>query len=154
MPSTVDPVVEARFRSEAVLCAHPEDIVFVGSADSELLAALQRDYRQMRVLVPDEGGELAGVVRGDKTRTMALIDDPKLGARALQKLLATVRDLIANRLILHSSALVLADALALGFRCVDQAQGVFLFDLFDYKNRPEWFNAEHFAHPHRWDSTR
>lgn len=66
-------------------------------------------------------------------------------------LLAFVRDCASGRVLLFSESIVLAELLALGFRRFDNTQGLYVFDLFDYKKRPDWFNADHFAHPHRWD---
>lgn len=66
-------------------------------------------------------------------------------------LLAIVRDCASGSVLLCSESIVLAELLALGFRRFDDTQGLYVFDLFDYKKRPDWFNADHFAHPHRWD---
>jgi hypothetical protein len=45
-------------------------------------------------------------------------------------------------------------ALAYQLHARDGAQALFGFDLAGYKDRPDWLNARHWAHPERWDRFR
>ena len=67
-------------------------------------------------------------------------------------LLACIRDCAADRVLLWNEQALLADLLAMGFRRFEDTADTFVFDLYDYKKRPDWFNADNFAHPHRWNS--
>lgn len=75
-------------------------------------------------------------------------------------LLADLRDrLAAHSLIwvdLARSSLPEVELRALGFRLLarDADQALFGFDLYDYKDRPEWLSPQHWAHPERWDKHR
>ena len=71
---------------------------------------------------------------------------------ALDGFLACIRDSAADRVLLWNDRASLAALLALGFRRLEKTPDFFVFDLYDYKKRPDWFNADKFAHPHRWDS--
>lgn len=82
---------------------------------------------------------------------------PLADARAL---LADLRDRAAAHTVLwldaSRSALREDGVRALGFRVLarDGAQLLCGFDLADYKDRPDWLNAKHWAHPERWDRFR
>lgn len=82
---------------------------------------------------------------------------PAVEARAL---LAHLRDRAAAHTVLwldaSRAALGEEDVRALGFRVLarDGAQVLCGFDLADYKDRPDWLNAKHWANPERWDRFR
>lgn len=83
-----------------------------------------------------------------------------LAADEARQLLATLRDRAARHSLLWvdlaCSPLSETELRALGFRlhAQDGAQALFGFDLFDYKDRPDWLNPRHWAHPERWDRER
>lgn len=88
----------------------------------------------------------------------ALESVPKaLGAQ----LLARLRDLMAYRVLIrmpasgcdrwHASELIALGFSELGLKGADSDHPrLFEFNIQDYKTTPDWFNAEHWAHPHLW----
>ena len=82
---------------------------------------------------------------------------PAGDARAL---LAALRDRIAGHVVvladLARSPLREAELRALGFRphARDGDAAVFGFDLYGYKDRPDWLGPQHWAHPELWDRFR
>jgi hypothetical protein len=83
--------------------------------------------------------------------SLIVVVDQKNEVLTHEGLLAYLRDCAGARVLLHSESAALSALLAMGFRRLDGLPCWYVFDLFDYKKRPDWFNAEHFAHPHRWD---
>ena len=83
-----------------------------------------------------------------------------LDAAAARARIARLRDLEARHVVLwldlDRSPLPESELRALGFRLHsrDGAQALFGFDLFDYKERPEWLSAAQWAHPELWDKFR
>lgn len=77
-----------------------------------------------------------------------------------QQLLATLRDRAAMHTVLWldlaRSPLTENDLRALAFRvhARDGTQLLCSFDLQDYKDRPDWLNARHWAHPELWGKFR
>ncbi|MBI2383193.1 MAG: hypothetical protein HYV18_03885 [Gammaproteobacteria bacterium] len=74
-------------------------------------------------------------------------------------LLAALRDRHAGRTLAildERSPVQAAECAALGFRRVAHTPGLdlFRFDLYDYKDRPDWLNPRHWAHPELWDKFR
>ncbi len=67
-------------------------------------------------------------------------------------LLACARDCAGDKILLWNDQASLSDLLALGFRRLEKTPDTFVFDLYDYKKRPDWFNADNFAHPQRWNA--
>lgn len=84
----------------------------------------------------------------------------RMAAAAARELLAALRDRQAQHTILwvdlERSPLPEAELRALGFR-VHARDGAHLlcgFDAYDYKDRPDWLNPRHWAHPELWDRYR
>lgn len=83
-----------------------------------------------------------------------------LDAAAAGALLAALRDRIASHVLVWADAVRMPldeSALrGLGFRlhARDGDQLLCGFDLHDYKDRPDWLNPAHWAHPERWDKHR
>jgi hypothetical protein len=44
--------------------------------------------------------------------------------------------------------------IALGYRAVPGDEPVYLFDIHDYKQTPDWLNSRNWANPERWDRYR
>jgi hypothetical protein len=82
---------------------------------------------------------------------------PKADARAL---LAALRDRLAPHVLvwidLDRAPLDEAALRALAYRlhARDGAQALFGFDLYGYKDRPDWLSPQHWAHPELWDRFR
>jgi len=126
--------------------------VFVGARDSQLFEVLLGDFPNLRTLEFYGDGVLRPDVGLPDSTTLVLIDGSDFDVKGLQRVLCTLRDQLAGRLICWSESLPMTEMLALGFRRLDAVEGLYVFDLFDYKLRPDWFNAEHFAHPQRWNN--
>ena len=83
-----------------------------------------------------------------------------LPAAAARELLAALRDRLAAHVVLWLDAArapVSEDGLrALAYRvhARDGTQLLCGFDLYDYKDRPDWLNANHWAHPELWGKFR
>jgi hypothetical protein len=82
---------------------------------------------------------------------------PAADGRAL---LAALRDLGARHVVLlvdlARSPLGDADLRALGFRrhAEDGTRALYGFELYGYKDRPDWLNPGQWAHPELWDKFR
>lgn len=82
---------------------------------------------------------------------------PAADARAL---LAALRDVVAAHVVvlvdLEQAPLDETALRALGFRphARDGAAALFGFDLYGYKDRPDWLGPRHWAHPELWDRFR
>jgi len=82
---------------------------------------------------------------------------PAADGRAL---LAALRDLGARHVVLlvdlARSPLADADLRALGFRrhADDGTHALYGFELYGYKDRPDWLNPSQWAHPELWDKFR
>ncbi len=103
--------------------------------------------------------EMGVVRRADLAYVAGALESvPKtLGAQ----LLARLRDLLAHRVLIRMPASEDdrwhgSDLIALGFSELDLKDAVadrprlFEFNIQNYKTTPDWFNAEHWAHPHLW----
>ena len=83
-----------------------------------------------------------------------------LAPAAARELLAALRDRLAAHVVLWldtARAPVDEEALrALGYRILarDGTQLLGGFDLYDYKDRPDWLNAKYWAHPELWEKYR
>ena len=82
--------------------------------------------------------------------SLIVVFDQNSDVLSHEGLLAYLRDCAGARVLLHCESDALSVLLAMGFRRLDGLPCWYVFDLFDYKKRPDWFNDEHFAHPHRW----
>jgi Family of unknown function (DUF6231) len=134
----------------------PADVLLLAPPQHPIEAALGRRLPQAALTraapdaLPSRRFALALVV--DTLETLPVAD-----ARAL---LAALRDLEAPHVVLWMdlarAPLDEAELRALGFRlhARDGAQALFGFELYDYKDRPEWLSPQHWAHPELWDRFR
>ena len=75
---------------------------------------------------------------------------------AVSRLLASLRDR-GNRPVVVQLDEAIDDRLkmiALGYRAAKDVEAVYLFDIHDYKETPDWLNARHWANPEMWDKYR
>ena len=143
-----------------------------------LLQRLAADAPQRVLLIAPSGHPLAAAlgVRLPRARIEASPHLPSSAERhdlavvagTLEGLTATdARALLAalrDRLAVHSvlwldlarAALDETELRSLGFRihAQDGAQLLASFDLYDYKDNPDWLSARHWAHPELWNKFR
>ena len=145
----------------------PQRLLCLGAPCHSLLG----DYVENRT-----GGELtllAGDASGETLDRLGRFDLIVVTATleqrtktAAEQLLARLRDRHGTRILAvvpliqrpgHASRWEANELLAFGMTSLGvahQSDGdyqVYLFDLFDYKTVPDWFNARFWAHPERWD---
>ena len=79
-------------------------------------------------------------------------------AREHDAVLARLRDVLAERVLVMApqQADLTTRLTALGYRMLVRTSQTLIasFDLYDYKQRPTWLNAEHWANPQQWDRFR
>jgi len=134
----------------------PADVLLLAPPRHPLEAALRRRLPQARLTRADTTAlparRFAVALAVETLESMAAAD-----ARAL---LAALRDLEAAHVVLlvdlarsplDEPAL---RALGFGLHARDGTQAVFGFELFGYKDRPEWLSPRHWAHPELWDKFR
>ncbi|MEM7255780.1 MAG: DUF6231 family protein [Pseudomonadota bacterium] len=124
-------------------------VICIGHPESTLIADLAVDFPALRRIDWVPATTITPLCA--QGAVLVLLDDPGCDLPSFHLMLATLRDTAGARLIVTSNRLSLTGALALGFRRLRHTPGLYVFDLYDYKSRPEWFNAQHFAHPQRWD---
>lgn len=136
----------------------PARAILLAPDDHPLASVLRERLPSLRLErgTPDPAAVPAGreplVVVAGLLETMA--------AAAARELLAALRDRQAQHTVLwvdlERSPLPEAELRALGFRvhARDGAQLLCGFDAYDYKDRPDWLNPSHWAHPERWDRYR
>jgi hypothetical protein len=105
----------------------------------------------------------AGIPPGEAPFDLVLVGGvlERLDRHRGRRLLASLRDRHARTLIVQlpctaRSPWSMADMLGFGF--VEQGTfpepdgnvDLYRFSLNDYKKTPDWLNARHWAHPHRW----
>jgi hypothetical protein len=147
--------LEALLRELAA--AAPGDVLLVAPAGHALASVLRARVPATRVdlatdpaCLPQRRYALALVAA-----TLEGLDAASAGA-----LLAALRDRLAAHVLVWADAervpLDEPALRALGFRihARDGAQLLCGFDLHDYKDRPDWLNPGHWAHPERWDKHR
>ena len=119
---------------------------------------------------------------GQRRWPLACLLLPRIKKPLLIRLLASLRDLHADRVIhlencqtissmdgaaaslgdcpAEDQVWTLSDSLALGFSQCDSVTdenlrlNLFEFDIRTYKPAPDWLNARHWAHPERWGKHR
>lgn len=137
-------------RQQMVAWNSDEPVLFIGARESEVCNALVMDNPTLQVLPMNAAAEYLRNQEGNLQRRLVLIEDGGCDGEKLRPLLAKLRDTVGGRLILWSEKISLSEALALGFRRLNRTPYLFVFDLSDYKQKPDWFNPDHFAHPARW----
>jgi len=139
----------AQLESEA-----PADALLLAPPDHPLAPVLRRRLASTRLT---HAQQPAG-----ERHALALVAHTlePLAAAEARALLAALRDRIAPHVVvwvdlerspLDESAL---RALAYRLHARDGAQAVFGFELYGYKDRPDWLSPQHWAHPERWDRFR
>lgn len=70
--------------------------------------------------------------------------------------LTRLRDLLARRLLVFAAPAHADTLRALGLHCLSDGgqQTVWQFNILDYKQVPDWFNAKFWANPENWDKYR
>lgn len=134
----------------------PADALLLAPPQHPIEAALRRRLPQTALTRAVPGALPA------RRFALALAADTleSLSAADARVLLAALRDLEAPHVVLWvdlaTSPLDETALRALGFRlhARDDAQALFGFELFGYKDRPEWLSPQHWAHPERWDQFR
>lgn len=149
-PSTLEEAI-ARQCIDPVVLLHPQGIA--------LPQGLSPDHRQLQAT-----SEIAETL--DPPRAgLAVLTAEWLGVAAeqdcLERALAALRDLYAQAVLALADAscpLAPAQWRSLGFlpHWHDENTGLTLqgFNLYDYKHRPDWLNAKHWANPDLWDVYR
>jgi len=139
----------ARLAAEA-----PAEALLLAPPDDPLAPALRRRLANTRLTHAQQpGGERHALAL--VARTME-----SLAAADARALLAALRDRVAPHVVvwldLERSPLdeSVLRALAYQLHARDGAQALFGFDLYGYKDRPDWLSPQHWAHPERWDKFR
>ena len=95
-----------------------------------------------------------------RRHALAIVADllPEAMAREHDAILARLRDVLAERVLVMApqQAALTTRLTALGYRMLVRTSQTLIasFDLYDYKQRPTWLNAEHWANPQQWDRFR
>jgi hypothetical protein len=129
-------------------------VVLIGNSASDLSRRLVAEFPDIRAVEWADARSYDWRAGRTGARQLVLIEDLGMDREDLLCVLAGLRDTVSGQLILWSPRLDLTTALALGFRRLRQTAGLYGFDLFDYKQTPDWFNADYFAHPERWGKFR
>lgn len=141
--------------------AAPERLLLIGPADSPLHRAVARVRGDARRLEPEQAAPEA---LSDAVYDLAVVAGALevLPRREAGMLLSRLRDLHSKRFL----ALVRlggeggwsnTDLIAYGMkRCGGFADGyaLYRFNIYDYKDTPDWLNAKYWAHPERWGKER
>jgi len=135
----------------------PERVLLLAPADHPLQAAL-------RQRLPDGAVATASTLASLPPERVAVAvvaaTLEALAPAAAREVLAALRDRLAAHVLLWvegaRAPLGEPELRALGYRILarDGDQLLCGFDLRDYKDRPDWLNAQHWAHPERWDKFR
>jgi len=74
----------------------------------------------------------------------------------VSRLLASLRDRGNRPVVVHLDESLddRMKMIALGYQSADGDETVYLFDIHDYKETPDWLNARHWANPEMWDKYR
>ena len=132
----------------------PTDALLLAPVTDPLAPALRRRLPGTRLTHAQQPGEARHALA-----LVARMLEPLAAAEA-SALLAALRDRIAPHVVvwvdlerspLDESAL---RALAYRLHARDGAQAVFGFELYGYKDRPDWLSPQHWAHPELWDKFR
>lgn len=128
----------------------PASVLLVGANTEKRFDSVFEGFSELRLqAVADLDGDRGRELMSRRWSLVILVesDRPELLSEAQ---LAHLRDCAAERVLLCSETIEFSQALALGFRRSKRHPALYVFDLFDYKSTPDWFNAKNFAHPHRF----
>lgn len=148
-PRWLDPLLRRLAEGE------PRHALVIAPEDHALVATLRARLPQWRL-------ELRAQPGTGERQALALVAGTleQLDAPAARACLAALRDRLASHTVVWLDLAVApldeAEMRALGFRlhARDGDQALFGFDAYDYKDRPEWLNPRHWAHPELWDRYR
>lgn len=132
----------------------PADALLLAPPDDPLAPVLRRRLERTRLTHAQQPGAARHAL-ALVARTLETLD-----AAAARALLAELRDRVAPQVVvcvdLGRSPLDEPALRALAYRlhARDGAQAVFGFDLYGYKDRPDWLSPQHWAHPELWDKFR
>ena len=78
---------------------------------------------------------------------------------ALGELLASLRDRANRRVVVHMGDARIGGAIdqrmvALGYRRLTANEGLYVFDIENYKDTPDWLSPRNWANPELWDKYR
>ena len=143
----------------AALAGRPRTALLLGGQDQEaaqaLCEALQAAGCKVRQLQADQLQQAErGTAQADLAVSLNLMRD---GPDNADEALARLRDQLARRvLVLEAPDPRNAEELtALGFNVLAREPLLLAaFDLYDYKQRPDWLNPKHWSNPDLWDQFR
>lgn len=138
-------------------------VLLLGEERARLSAAISAEMPQQTsasecTTAPLSLSELAS--RPVRRHALAIVADPLPAAMASEHdaVLARLRDVLAERVLVmaQQQAALTTRLTALGYRMLAHSSHTLIasFDLYDYKQRPTWLNAEHWANPQQWDRFR
>lgn len=138
-------------------------VLLLGAESEQLSAAISKDSPRRAptlecIRQPLSLTELAA--RPLHRHALAIVADPLPAAMAHDHdaVLARLRDVLAERVLVMApqQAALTTRLTALGYRMLVRTSQTLVasFDLYDYKQRPTWLNAEHWANPQQWDRFR
>jgi hypothetical protein len=135
----------------------PECLLLVAPAAHPLATTLGRTLPAARIDVAANFAQLPA-----QRYPTALVAEAleQLEPAAAREMLAALRDRLAAHVLVlidgERAPLDEQELRALGYRILarDGTQLLCGFDLYDYKDRPDWLNAQSWAHPERWDQFR
>ena len=143
----------------AALEGRPRTALLLGGQDQEAAQALREALAEagckVRQLQADQLQQAErGTAQSDLAVSLYLMQDAPEHADAA---LAKLRDQLAKRvLVLEAPDSRNAEELmALGFSVLAREPLLLAaFDLYDYKQRPDWLNPKHWSNPDLWDQFR
>lgn len=148
---TIDKLADTRSLSSLLL---------LGEAAPYLAKQLQHAPPQV---VIEDTDTVQRRLTDDSRYALAVLTDalPQLPRPQAAHVLAHLRDVSACYLLValtSNSAWGQHDMLSLGLSALDSSYRdgtqLYEFNITDYKQRPEWLNAQHWANPERWDAER
>lgn len=139
--------------------AAPERLLLIGPADSPVHEAARRVRPDARELSPEQATPeaLGGTVYDLAVVTQTL---ERLPRRDGGMLLSRLRDLHAKRflaLVQLDGGWSNTDLIAYGMKRCGRFPGdyaLYRYNIYDYKDTPDWLNAKYWAHPERWGKER
>lgn len=139
----------------------PRRLLLICPPDAALYRAVTRVHRDTRHLQPEQAapGALKGAVYDLAVVTGTLERLPRKDAGTL---LSRLRDLHSKRFLVllrlgGEDGWSNTDLIAYGMkRCgsFPDDYALYRFNIYDYKDTPDWLNAKYWAHPERWGKER
>lgn len=136
----------------------PEDLLLLAPEGHGVCALLAAHLPRTAITLVAEPAPLPPARRHAAALVVGTLE--VLAPQPARELLAALRDRLASHVLvaldLARAPLPEGELRALGYRLLarDGDVALFGFDLYDYKDRPDWLNAKFWAHPERWDKFR